>query len=161
VTDPSIAASLTVRRIAREDAEAVCELSGQLGYETGIGKIEEQIDRLASSDGDEVAFVACVGDEAVGWIEAAVIYHLQSAPYVLISGLVVKDGMRGLGVGRRLCAEVETWTSRKGVRVLRVTSRMTRERAHQFYLSGGFRQTKISAVFEKVVREEALTDPQG
>jgi GNAT superfamily N-acetyltransferase len=54
-------------------------------------------------------------------------------------------------VGKRLCAEVEAWSRGKGVAVVRVTSRMTREGAHRFYLRKGYRQTKTSAVFEKVL----------
>jgi GNAT superfamily N-acetyltransferase len=71
--------------------------------------------------------------------------------HALIGGLVVKDGMRSLGVGRRLCAGVENWSRSRGIFVVRVTSRSTRERAHRFYLREGYRQTKISAVFEKVL----------
>jgi GNAT superfamily N-acetyltransferase len=64
---------------------------------------------------------------------------------------VVRDGVRGLGVGKRLCAEVEEWSRGKGLAVVRVTSRSTREAAHRFYLREGYRQTKTSAVFEKVL----------
>lgn len=78
-------------------------------------------------------------------------HHLQSPPHGLITGLVVRDGMRSIGVGKHLCAEVETWTRSNGIAVLRVTSRMTRERAHRFYLREGFTQIKTSAVFEKVL----------
>ena len=74
-----------------------------------------------------------------------------TAGMVLIGGLVVKDGVRGRGVGKRLCAEVEAWSRNKGLTVVRVTSRSTREGAHRFYLREGYRQTKISAVFEKVL----------
>jgi GNAT superfamily N-acetyltransferase len=79
------------------------------------------------------------------------VHHLQSAPHALIGGLVVKDGVRSLGLGRKLCAEVAAWSRSKGIAVLRVTSRMARENARRFYLRDGFRQTKTSAVFEKVL----------
>lgn len=145
----TIAPSLLVRRIEPEDAAQVAELSAQLGYKIPIEAVSERIQSLAACVEEQVAFVATVGTEVVGWIEAAVTHHLQSPAHTLITGLVVRDGMRSLGVGRRLCAEVEAWSRDQGIAVLRVTSRMTRERAHRFYLREGFTQTKTQAVFEK------------
>jgi len=145
------ATSLLVRTMAAEDAASVVELSAQLGYEVSVAAIVEHIHGLAGCAESEVAFVACINGEVVGWIDATITHPLQSAVYALITGLVVKDGMRSLGIGKRLCAEVEAWSRRKGVGVVRVTSRMSREEAHRFYLREGFQQTKTSAVFEKAL----------
>jgi len=144
-------AFVEVRLIAREDAAAVAELSIQLGYAASPAEVKERIMALLSNMENQVAFVACAGGDVLGWIEASIVRRLQAAPHALIGGLVVKDGMRGLGVGKRLCAEVEAWSRNKGLTVLRVTSRSTREGAHRFYLREGYRQTKTSAVFEKVL----------
>jgi GNAT superfamily N-acetyltransferase len=100
---------------------------------------------------DHLALAACAGSEVIGWIEAEIARHLQSTPYTLITGLVVKDSARSFGVGKRLCQEVEQWSRRKAISILRVTSRVSRERAHRFYLREGFTQTKTSAVFEKIL----------
>jgi GNAT superfamily N-acetyltransferase len=75
--------------------------------------------------------------------------HLQSEPFALIGGLVVKDGYRGMGVGRRLCEAAEEWALEQGVTVIRVTSRSTRADAHRFYLRDGYTDVKISRVLEK------------
>ena len=150
-TDGTVVASLVVRRIAPEDAAAVVELSGQLGYAISVEAVIERIRALVSCTDSQVAFVASIGAEVVGWIEAVIEHHLQSPPHTLITGLVVKDGMRSLGVGKRLCAEVEAWSRTNGIAIVRVTSRMTRERAHRFYLREGYTQTKTSAVFEKIL----------
>jgi len=139
VTSGALAEALHVRVIAPEDAAAVAELSAQLGYEATAAAIEERIATLLLNAENQVALVACVGGDVVGWIEASVVRHLQSEPQALIGGLVVKDGVRGLGVGKRLCAEVEAWTKNKGLTVVRVTSRSTREGAHRFYLREGYR----------------------
>lgn len=145
---------LSVRAISGEDAAVVAELSEQLGYEATADDIAERIAVLLSNVKCQVAFVACVGAEVVGWIEASIVHHLQSPAHALIGGLVVKEGVRGLGVGKRLCAEVEQWSRERGVSLVRVTSRSTREGAHRFYLRDGYRQTKTSMVFEKVLKEE-------
>ena len=140
----------TIRVLQPEDAPAVAELSGQLGYESSAPEIAERIRALLANP-EQVAFAACLKYELVGWIEAAVVRHLQSPAHTLIGGLVVRENLRGLGVGRRLCEEVERWTRQRDIAVVRVTSRSTREAAHRFYLRDGYRQTKTSAVFEKVV----------
>jgi GNAT superfamily N-acetyltransferase len=164
VTDPSITptigekerAQLTIRRIVPEDAEAAATLSGQLGYPATTGQMLQRIQRLSGCAESQAVFVASLQEEGtsrlVGWIEVAVTCHLQSEPFVLIGGLVVLEGLRGLGIGKRLCDEAEAWTRAKGIEVLRVTSRSTRPDAHRFYLRYGYVETKTSKVFEKLLR---------
>jgi GNAT superfamily N-acetyltransferase len=59
--------------------------------------------------------------------------------------------MRGQGVGRRLCVEVEEWARSLSVPLVRARSQIKREDAHRFYLRDGYRQVKTSLVFEKPV----------
>jgi GNAT superfamily N-acetyltransferase len=143
--------SLIVRPISPEDAKAVAELSGQLGYEVSVEAIYEGIARLSSHGGSQVAFVACLDTKIVGWIEASILHELQSPPYSFISGLVVNEAKRSLGIGKGLCAEVQTWSRKQGVTTIRVTSRISREDAHRFYLREGFERIKTWAVFEKML----------
>lgn len=141
--------ALVVRVLEAGDAEAVVELTGQLGYERSKAEVEKWIEGLDERAGTQTAFVACVGDEIAGWIEVSMERRLQTAPFALIGGLVVKDGMRGAGIGRRLCEEAERWSVGRGARVIRVTSRSTREDAHRFYQRDGYAMVKTSVVFEK------------
>ena len=60
VIERTLAASVLVRVIAREDAAAVAELSGELGYEASVGEIAERIEFLLSQRTKQTAFVACV-----------------------------------------------------------------------------------------------------
>jgi len=85
----------------------------------------------------------------VAWVDVSLEHRLQSESFGLIGGLVVRDGLRGGGIGRRLCEQAEAWARERGAKKIRVTSRSTREAAHRFYLRDGYRQTKISMVFEK------------
>lgn len=142
---------IVVREILPKDAEAVAELSGQLGYASSASEMKDRIEGMLPLESDHLVLVACDGDETVGWIEAEIVQHLQSPAHTLITGLVVSERARSLGIGKKLCFEVERWSLGRGVPVIRVTSRMTRERAHQFYLREGFTQTKTSAVFEKIL----------
>lgn len=149
-TTASSPRALTIRRVEVNDAAAVAELSGQLGYPVTTAEIAERIAWVSNHDA-QVALVACVGSQVAGWIEAIVERHLQSQPFALITGLVVRDEMRGLGVGKKLCEEVERWAREQGLGVVRVTSRSTREAAHRFYLRDGYKLTKTSSVFEKIL----------
>jgi len=131
------------------DAEAVAGLTSQLGYERNAERIRAWISAAAAAPDEQAAFVACAGGEVVGWIEVSVEKRLQSEAFAMIGGLVVRDGERGHGIGRRLCQTAENWAWERGFRTVRVTSRSTREDAHRFYLRDGYELVKTSLVFEK------------
>ena len=148
MNSPSGKADPIVRPMQPADAAAVSGLIAQLGYERSAQQVLAWI--ASAGDGrEQTAFVACLGDEVAGWIEIAVERRLQSEPFVLIGGLVVKDGMRGQGIGRRLLQCAEAWSWERKVETVRVTSRSTRLDAHQFYARGGYETVKTSVVFEK------------
>lgn len=139
---------VNIRPIRREDADAVADLVTQLGYERTPEQVRRWVHDLDSRSG-QTAFVAEVNNEVVAWIDVSLEHHLQSEVCGLIGGLVVKDGLRSASIGRRLCEQAEDWSRQHGAKKIRVTSRSTREAAHRFYLRDGYRQTKISMVFEK------------
>jgi GNAT superfamily N-acetyltransferase len=141
---------VSIRRLSVDDAEAAAELSGELGYPCPAEDLRERIAEL-SRTADRVALAAVIDDQVVGWIDAAMERHLQYAASAVIGGLVVREDMRGQGVGRRLCVEIEEWARSKSVPVVRVRSQIKREDAHRFYLRDGYSKVKTSLVFEKRV----------
>jgi len=145
----SPATELVIRPIEPHDADEVAILAEQLGYQRSSSEIKAWIASLPTRSENQVAFVACIGNEIVGWIEISIHHHLQSPPHALIGGLVVKDGHRNRQIGMRLCQRVEAWTWERGLSVLRVTSRSTRLDAHRFYERNGYQLTKLSHVYEK------------
>ena len=138
---------LVVRPMEPRDAEAVTGLIVQLGYDRPLDEVVGWIEGLEPDRG--AAWVACLGAEVVGWIEVSLQSHLATAAYALIGGLVVKDGVRGRGIGRLLCARAEQWAWEQGVGAMRVSSRVTRDDAHRFYQRDGYGTVKTSVVFEK------------
>ena len=140
---------LLIRPIQIGDADQVALLTEQLGYHRSAQDIEVWLKALPARGENQAAFVACIADEIVGWIEVSIHNHLQSAPHALIGGLVVKDGHRNRRIGLRLCEHVEAWTWQRGLAILRVTSRSTRLNAHRFYERNGYQLTKLSHVYEK------------
>jgi GNAT superfamily N-acetyltransferase len=148
VNDPATP-QLLIRSIEPQDADQVATLAEQLGYQRSSPDIKAWIETLPHRSEYQAAFVACIADEVVGWIEISVQHHLQSPPHALIGGLVVKDGYRNRQIGLRLCEHVESWTWQRGLPVLRVTSRSTRLDAHRFYERHGYALTKLSHIYEK------------
>ncbi len=144
-------AALSIRPVTEADASAVAELCEQLGYPASADEVRKRIVAIASAEASQAVFVACLGNDVVGWIDVALTSHLQSQPFALIGGLVVKDDVRGQRIGKRLNDAAEEWTRAKGVSVVRVTSRSTRTDAHRFYLREGYRDVKSSRVFEKIL----------
>lgn len=140
---------IVIRPMEPRDAAEVTELIEQLGYLRPLSEVVQWIESLAARNCEQTAFVACAGNSVVGWIELSIEHRLQSPPYSLIGGLVVKDGFRGRRIGLRLCEQAEHWSWDHGLSVIRVTSRSTRPEAHRFYELNGYRPTKLSHVFEK------------
>ena len=141
---------LTVRKLTEDDADPAAEFSGELGYPVSTAEMRRRLEHLQLSC-DRIALGALLNEQLVGWIDASIERHLQSPDKVVIGGLVVRDGCRNLGIGKRLCHEIEKWAREKSIDVVRVRSQIARERAHRFYLRDGYRLVKTSAVFEKKV----------
>ena len=83
----------------------------------------------------------------MGWAHVADVPLLQDEPGAELRGIVVAERVRRSGVGRALVGVVEDWVRRRGLGVLRVRSRSTREHAHAFYRRLGFEDVKTSLVF--------------
>jgi GNAT superfamily N-acetyltransferase len=139
---------LYIRKIRPDDAEAAARLSSELGYPASTDVLRERIESIIRMH-DHTVLVASVDDAVVGWIDIGIVHHLQAEPSGEIGGLVVGSGFRSQGIGQRLVAEAEEWIRRQGVQRVVVRSRMTRERAHHFYLREGYSLSKTSAVFTK------------
>ena len=143
-------AELTVREVRVEDAEAVAQLTGELGYPAAPEMMADRIRTQMAQPGYTV-LVACQGAKVVGWIDVRISHHLQSGAAAEIGGLVVSAEVRSLGIGGALLARAEAWAQEQGIARMLVRSQIARERAHRFYLERGYQRTKTSAVFSKQI----------
>ena len=140
---------ILIREMEVSDAEEVSSLAVQLGYPQPPEAIRHWIEELPANRDTREAFVVCVGKLVAGWVEVSIQSRLQSPRFTLIGGLVVRDGLRGHGLGRLLCERAERWSIEHQVNRIRLTSRQTRIEAHRFYEGLGYRVTKTSLAFEK------------
>ena len=145
---------ITFRPLRIDDAAAVAALNEGLGYPTTAGRVRARIEVLMASD-ERLGLAALWRDVLVGWVDAAVEHHLQAEPVVTIGGLVVREDLRGNGIGQQLCSAVETWAATLGVAVVRVRSQQKRTDAHRFYARDGYEEAKISLVFEKRISAQS------
>jgi PhnO protein len=141
---------LSIRRLTVEDAGAAAELCSQLGYPNSADELCKRIEERSRTT-DSVVFAAVLDGQVVGWVDAFIEQHLQGSASVVIAGIVVRDTVRGMGIGKRLCLEVEDWARERSIPLVRVRSQIMREDAHRFYLRDGYRKVKTSVVFEKTV----------
>jgi GNAT superfamily N-acetyltransferase len=145
----------TIRNARTYDAPALAALAGELGYPSTQRQI---VARLAAIEAEPASRVLVAEDErghVVGWLHVAQVAHLVDDATAEIVGLVVADGARSGGIGAHLLQAAEDWARKRGAALMRVRSRVERERAHRFYERAGYVRVKTSAVFGKPLDGDA------
>lgn len=146
-----LALDITIREAVEADATQVALLSSQLGYPADSAAIAERLVRIADSI-DSVVFVAVANESnLVGWIEVKETEALVSGRTAGISGLVVDERFRRVGIGRKLVGRAEEWTRERGFDRIGVRSDAAREGSHDFYPSIGFELVKTQRIYRKGV----------
>jgi GNAT superfamily N-acetyltransferase len=140
--------SLAIRDAALADAAAIARLAGQLGYAVAAPEIAGRLPPVAAG-GHERVLVAENELGVVAWTTCAVVTHIHTGAYVLVSGFVVDQDLRGRGIGRLLMAEVEAWARARGVTSIRLNANAKRDAAHRFYQALGFQKVKEQYSFQK------------
>jgi GNAT superfamily N-acetyltransferase len=142
-----------------QDASAIAELSGQLGYPVPVEAVAQRLARLA--DREDQVVLAAVDERGgvAGWIHGAEQELVEAERRCEILGLVVDQRERRRGVGRRLVAEVEGWAARRGLAEMSVRSNTARAESHPFYERLGYRRVKTQQVYRK--RIGGAVNPEG
>jgi ribosomal protein S18 acetylase RimI-like enzyme len=143
--------TVTIRRMLPADVAAVAGLTVQLGYPSSEADIKRRYE-LIKDRWDTRLLVAQHAEHAVvGWVHVQVTYLLESDPRAEIWGLVVAEGARKTGVGRRLMEAAEEWAVHLGVDVMVVRSNYMRLEAQAFYERLGYTLTKTQNSFRKAL----------
>jgi ribosomal protein S18 acetylase RimI-like enzyme len=138
----------SVRPYRLGDEDAIRQLAEQLGYPSTFDDVTE---RLATIAGDtrSVVLVCELDGDVVGWIHVARVHNVQDGTFAEITGAVVADQHRGVGIGEQLLDTAEAWAVEQACETVRVRSNIVRARAHGFYRDRGYRVEKEQAVFIK------------
>jgi GNAT superfamily N-acetyltransferase len=115
-------------------------LFAQFEHPTPAEPIPARLERLLAHDGQ--AFVADGKTGLLGVATVQVVWSLvEDAPRALLTALVVREDIRGQGVGRALVERVEAWARERGAARVVVTTALRRAGAHAFYERLGFKFT--------------------
>lgn len=124
-----------------EDAAALAELLGQLGYPSSEEDVRERLGRVGCSERRAV-IVAELGGRVAGLSVGEIHDVLTSGePVAKLHLLVVDEGLRGRGIGRMLLRAFEAWAREGGALRLSLTSATRRAEAHAFYRAAGWEET--------------------
>jgi GNAT superfamily N-acetyltransferase len=132
--------SIIVREAEASDAPRLVELIIALGHPIEEADVSRNLEILAQNG--MLPLVATDGDELIGMcgISAMVTVH-RPAPVGRVSVMIVDEACRGRGIGALLMAEAERRLSKRGCKIIEVTSNMRRDRAHHFYEQLGYERT--------------------
>jgi GNAT superfamily N-acetyltransferase len=146
-------AEVVIRPMRADDVDRVANLLTQLGYPATGPEIARRFERIGG-ERNQALLIADEAGTAIAWMHVAVHPYLESDTTAEIVGLVVADGHRSRGIGKALVDAAESWAAAQGCRMLRVRSRIVRERAHAFYERAGFQRIKTQHCFEKRIGAE-------
>lgn len=134
-----------------EDAGALASLCAQLGYPATSDQLTERLERITTRQHHAV-FVARRSDQrVVGWVHIFLRPLLIADLGAALGGLVVDETLQTRGIGKQLMERAEQWARQQGCTMIWVRSRSTRLAAHAFYKSSGYKPTKTSLTFEKLL----------
>jgi GNAT superfamily N-acetyltransferase len=137
-----------IRRATSADAAGVADLSGILGYPVDRENMQRRLARIGGCE-EHVVLVAETSGQIIGWIHGAVHEFLVAGRVGEICGLVVAEGQRTNGVGRRLVEAVEQWARGRGLDQVSVRSNVARPESHPFYEKVGYTRLKTQHVYRK------------
>lgn len=140
---------IALREATPHDAVAIARLADTLGYPSTPAQIAERLGGMVGDDRHCIQVAVMEGMGLVGWIHVFRHELLGAEPFAEIGGLIVDDTYRGRGIGARLIEAAECWAKSNGLAMLRVRTRIERERAHQFYYRQGFEHLKTQLVLAK------------
>jgi GNAT superfamily N-acetyltransferase len=141
--------AVKIRGPEPRDHPRMAELAGQLGYKSSSEEITRRLAGMRNSP-DHAVFVAeSPGGEVAGWIGVFLYRCLETDARAEISGLVVDEGKRSLGIGKRLLERSEEWARQKGCATIGLRSNVIRDRAHEFYVRLGYEHYKTQKSFRK------------
>lgn len=134
------AATTRIRPAEPEDAAAIGELLGQLGYPADPGAVRRRLAVLLARPG-----AVLVAEEAgrvvgLGAVHLFPVLH-EDDPRGQVTALVVAESSRGRGIGQALIGELEEVARAGGVRQVVVTTANHRAATHHFYEGLGYEWT--------------------
>ena len=145
-----------LREARLEDAPVLADLSDELGYPSDAAAVARRLRDLATQPGNAVLVAVSGEGEVAGWVHVFATHRVESDGFAEIGGLVVRETLRGEGIGRMLVEAAEAWAREAGFVEVRVRSNVVREATHRFYDHLGYATTKQQQVFTKSIEVRGM-----
>jgi ribosomal protein S18 acetylase RimI-like enzyme len=134
---------IAIRRAAEADVPSLLALYAELHPDDPAPSTQAAVSawRAIEAQAGRVVLLAESGDAVVGTVDCATLPNLTrgARPFMLIENVVVSTGRRRLGVGAALLEAAIALARRTHCYKIQLLSRASREAAHAFYESLGFR----------------------
>jgi len=137
---------IIIRDAKMDDSKDLAILAGQLGYPCTENEVRTRIVPYLNNKNSRIV-VAEIDNKVVGWTSLDVVEHFYMEKYISISGLVIDERLRGLGIGHKIINESITWTKGKKINIIKLSANVIRKDAHKFYEKNGFKKIKEQYVF--------------
>jgi GNAT superfamily N-acetyltransferase len=136
---------LTLREASEHDLPAILSLYAQLGQDDGSVLPLDEAGRILARFGEYPDYhihVALFEGKILGVFALLIMDNLGhlGAPSAVLEDVVVAEGARGQGIGKRMMDYANDLCRQKGCYKMTFSSNMNREPAHRFYESLGFRK---------------------
>lgn len=150
--------AVTIRFAAPGDAAHISPLCRQLGYPASEDVVRRRLARIVHEEEHAFYVAEEAGGAVVGWVHVYVSPLIVADRHAGLGGLVVDEGYRKRGIGRRLMQQAESWARERGCWALQLSSNVVRGQAHIFYEKLGYEKVKRQLVFRKILAEEVNPD---
>lgn len=140
--------TMIYRKYSKADSATLASLMLALGYDVDHNTLLNRIDDIRAHGGD--VLVAEMDGAVIGCINPIIDIRLAEGKAGEIVSLIVSEEYRGLGVGKALVNNAESWLSSR-CNIIRIRANTVRDEAHNFYNALGYQELKSQKVFIKHV----------
>jgi len=144
---------MIIREATEQDLHSVLSLYEQLGMDDGNVLTPDDakvIFRRMKSYPDYTLYVAVSDNDIIGAFSLLIMDNLahEGAPSGIIEDVIVREDLRGLGIGSRMMNFAMHLCKKKGCYKLALSSNIQRESAHRFYEKLAFKKHGHSFVVD-------------
>ncbi|MDO5517420.1 MAG: GNAT family N-acetyltransferase [Clostridium sp.] len=142
---------MVIENIKKEDLPQLLELYKTLvPFDCGLENAEKTYSEMIENE--KYHLIAAKEDGQILGSMLVIVCNSLTTPFMVIEDVIVKDGMRGKGIGRQLINRVDKIAQENKCDYAILVSSSFRKGAHKFYEAMGFNDSVVG--FRKVYNEE-------